>query len=117
MINTLQSAAAAQASRLTFLTNWQSAYTDEMNQIHAFVQGNGDKIDGTSQEDQNMQSALNQVNSTYTEQMRANQSTVGDAAKALQSAVNQSSDAVTTQSNLATSILQQMSTVLATIFK
>lgn len=117
MIQTLQEVGIAQAQRLNFLTNWQQAYTDTLNQIHAFVRKNGDTIDGSSSNEGTMRDGLNQVNSTYTEQIRANNSSLNDTAKALQSNLNATNDAQQQQATLATTILQQLSTILASIFR
>jgi len=124
MIEVLQRVAAAQANRLTFLTQWQKAYTDSLNQIHTFSKLNGDKIDGSIEGDRGtkevqgkVRDELNKVNSTYTEQLRGNRDVIKDDAKALQSSVNQSNDAVNQQSNMATAILQQFSTILQSIFR
>lgn len=117
MIQTLQEVGIAQANRLTFLTNWQSAYTDVMNQIHSFVKDNGDGIDDSDSNDGQIRNDLNQVNSTYTEQIRANNAALADTAKALQSNLNSTNDAQQQQATLGTSILQQMSTILSSIFR
>lgn len=117
MIQTLQEVGVAQSQTLTFLTNWQSSYTDVMNQIHSFVKDNGDKIDGGSSGEANTRNDLNQVNSTYTEQIRANNSTLNDTAKGLQSNLNSTNDAQQQQASLATTILQQMTTILSSIFR
>lgn len=117
MIQTLQEVGIAQAQRLQFLNNWQQAYTDVMNQIHAFVKDNGDKIDGGSSDEGAIRNDLNQVNSTYTEQIRANNSTLNDTAKALQSNINSTNDAQQQQATLATTILQQLSTIVSSIFR
>lgn len=117
MINIMQAATAAQAERLTFLTSWQQAYTDTLNQIHAFAQGNGDGIDGDSTEEMNIRNDLNQVNSTYTEQLRGSRSLVSDDAKGLQTNINQGNDAVNSQTQLATALIQQMSQILGTIYR
>lgn len=117
MIETLQQVGVAQAQRLTFFTNWQAAYTDEMNQIHAFVKDNGDGIDGGGSSDGDSRNNLNQVNASYTEKIRANSSALNDAAKALQSNVNSTNDAQQQQATLATSLLQQMGTILSSIFR
>jgi len=50
MIEVLQRTAAAQANRLNFLSDWQKAYTDEMNQIHSFAAANGDAADTSAGE-------------------------------------------------------------------
>lgn len=117
MIQVLQQVGIAQAQRLTFFTNWQSAYTDEMTQIHAFVKDNDDTIDGGDSVEGAIRNDLNQINSTYTEQIRANNSTLSDSAKALQAAVNSTNDAQQQQATQATTILQQMGTILSSIFR
>lgn len=117
MIQTLQEVGVAQAQRLGFLTNWQKAYTDVMNQIHAFVKDNGDAIDGDDSDEGSVRNDLNQVNSTYTEQIRANNSTLSDTAKALQSNLNSTNDAQQQQATLCTTLLQQMGAILSSIFR
>lgn len=118
LIGSLQKTAAAQSNRFAFLTQWQKAYTDSMDQIHAFTAKNGDAFDDPTDTDQkNMRDNLNQVNSTYTEQLRSRRSVVSDDAKSLQTSINQSSDAVSQQTQMATSLLQQLSTILATIYR
>jgi hypothetical protein len=113
MLNTLQESAAAQANRLTFLTQWQQSYTDSLNQIHTFVAGDGDFAQGSASEQNN----LNQLNTGYTQSMQNNQNIISNAAKSLQSTINNSNDAVSTQSTLGTSIIQEMSTLLSSIYK
>lgn len=137
MVDVLQKTAAAQANRLNFLTAWQKAYTDEMNQIHAFVGGNGDasntptlkpgdpKINWTfggldssgSKQATAMRQDLNTTNTTYTQQMQANSQVIANDAKQLQTQVNESNDAVQSQTDMATSILQQLSTILTSIYQ
>jgi dsDNA-specific endonuclease/ATPase MutS2 len=117
VVTTLQSLATTQAERLTFLTQWQKAYTDLQNQIHTFVQGNGDGIQGDNEDASNARSDLNRLNSTFTQQLQNQQSVVSDDAKALQSNVNQSNDAVNNLSNFTTSIIQELSTILGSIFR
>lgn len=145
MIDVLQRTAAAQANRLNFLTQWQKAYTDELNQIHSFVGGNGDGEareltlngeinnggDGTTDFRPNdnliskfgndtagkVRGELNSTNSIYTQQIQGNLNVISNDAKALQANVNQSNDAVQSQSDMATSILQQMSTILTSIYQ
>ena len=127
MINVLQKTAAAQAERLQFLSEWQRAYTDELNQMHSFTAGNGDgtlapgqtaRLDNIS----NTTAAaarqdLNSLNSGYAQTIQGNRQQVSDDAKALQANVNQTTDAVQSQTDMATSILQQLSTILASIYQ
>lgn len=120
IIESLQRAASVQAQRLNFLTQWQKAYTDSMNQVHSFIQGDTSTFRAISDEpgdDHHERADLNQANSTYTEQMRSNRSIIQDDAKALQSVLNQTNDAVNQQSNMATSIIQQFSTILGSIYR
>ena len=143
MIEVLQRTAAAQAQRLNFLSNWQKAYTDEMNQIHAFVAGNGDGavraqgqpnqlihptttqsvnwnfkgLDSGDSHAGTIRQDLNTVNTTYTQEMQGNNNVISNDAKALQSNVNQSNDAVQSQTDMATSVLQQLSTILSAIYQ
>jgi|694.fasta_scaffold18802_3 hypothetical protein len=137
MINVIQKTAAAQANRLNFLTAWQKAYTDEMNQVHAFVGGNGDASnnltlsagqphikwdfggldsEGSKQATQ-IRGDLNTANTTYTQQMQANNQVISNDAKQLQTNVNESNSAVQSQTDMATSILQQMATILTSIYQ
>jgi hypothetical protein len=145
MIESLQRTAAAQAQRLNFLSNWQKAYTDQMNQVHAFVAANGDAADTVAPTDPNtnqlapgqravnwnyqgglsggstqagqIRQDLNTVNTTYTQEMQGNNNVISNDAKALQSNVNQSNDAVQAQTDMATSVLQQLSTILTAIYQ
>lgn len=118
MIESLQGVAAAQANRLSFLTQWQKSYTDVMNQVPTFIASNGmPAIDGNNDKARGARDDLNRLNSSFTESLRSNRSVIGDDAKALQSNVNASNDAVTQQSDLTTALIQQMSTILGAIFR
>ena len=124
MISTLQQAAAAQANRLNFLTQWQKAYTDTMSQIHTFTPQNGDSpiisdADPTDSDDKAAaaENSLNAVNATYTTVETNRRSVISDYAKTMQTSVNQTADSVNAQSSLATSFLQTLSTLTSTIFK
>lgn len=117
MIGVLQAVTAAQANRLTFLTNWQQAYTDSLNQIRSFAKNDGTDIDSTTTDDMNTRDDLNRVNSNYTERLRGSRDLVSNDAKALQTNVNQGNDAINNQTDLATSILQELSQILSTIYR
>jgi hypothetical protein len=135
MINALQQAGAQQANRLNFLTAWQKAYTQQMNTIHVFTASNGDGTanigtsidyisvppDGSTTDAtataSNDRSSLNQINTNYSQQMQGNNGVVSNDAKALQSVVNQTNDAVQSQSDMATSVLQQLQTILTSIYQ
>jgi hypothetical protein len=143
LIGTLQNVAAAQSQRLTFLSQWQSAYVSLQNQIHSFYKGNGDFVDGSGAKSgdkvyspdwyvkgadsagcgdltrsNNVRDALNNtINANLTQVIQNNRGQVSDTAKAMQSTVNTTSDAVNQQSNMATTILQQLESLLNAIFK
>lgn len=115
MTTSLQQVAAAQANRLNILTQWQKAYTDLMAQVPTFSEAGG-AFHGSSTSISKTRDDLNRLNAAFTQTLQNRQSVVSDDAKALQSSVNQSNDAVNQQSNLGTAILQELSTLLGTIF-
>lgn len=121
MMTTLQRVTAAQANRLFTLTQWQNAYTDAISQLHVFLQSDGSPLSATGIFGDNdakaaVRSQLNDyLNSNFRQNMQSYQSAVGDDAKALQSNLNQSNDAVSQQSNMATAIIQTLSTILSAI--
>ncbi len=118
MIGVLQNAAVAQSNRVNFLSEWQKSYTDAMDQVHSFATRNGDAYDNPDDDsDADLMSSLNRSNSIYTTTMQNRRSVVSDDAKSLQTTVNQTSDAVNNQSSLATSFLQELSTLLSTVFR
>lgn len=116
MITALQNVAAAQANLLTFESQWQSVYTDVMSQIHSFTQGDGKAFSGNDSASAVHRDDMNRLNSNFIQTLQNRQSVVSDDAKALQSNVNQSNDAVNQQSTLGTAIIQELSTLLGTIF-
>jgi len=134
LIDTLQRTAASQAQRLNFLSAWQKAYTDELNDIHPFLGGTSDgsqltqvgvpqpqHLDlslgfGSSQSATLARQDMDNLNTNITQQIQGNSQVVADDAKALQTSVNQSNDAVQAQSDMATSILQTLSTILTAIY-
>lgn len=121
LIGTMQRVAAAQASYLTFLTDWQAAYTELLRQLPTFTRGgeplNETGTTGLGKEETDARNELNTLNGALSEAIRGSRSIVQDTAKAIQSNINQSNDAVTQQANIATSIIQQLSTLLGTIFR
>lgn len=143
MIGTLQNVAAAQSQRLTFLSTWTNAYVQLQNQLHSFYKGNGDYVDGGGMKNDNtiispdfyqkgadsagcgsltqannVRDALNNtINANLSQVIQNNRGQVSDTSKAMQSTVNTTSDAVNQQSNMATTILQQLDSLLSAIFK
>lgn len=120
IIETLQKTAATQSDRLKLYTEWQKAYGAQMNQIKAFTANNpalSTVITGSTDPQRNARDDLNKTNTTWTEQVRGRRGIVQDDAKALQTNVNQSSDSVNQQTNMATSLLEQLSTLLGAIYR
>lgn len=113
MISTLQTVTAAQSDRLKFLTQWQRAYTELQGQIRSFVKSGPEYIQG----DDDSRNQLNQANQTYTQEIQARITVVNDDSKQLQTNVNQSNDTVNQQTSIATSIIQQLTSLLSAIYK
>lgn len=117
MVKTMQSVAVQQSQKLSFFSKMQNANTAQMNSVHTFVL-NGPEPDFISArgDDQNVnRQALNQANSTYIEQIRANNNLTANTAKQIQTNVNQTQDAVNQQSNMLTSLIQQLRSINSTI--
>jgi hypothetical protein len=117
MLAALQRVAVAQSERLDFLTQWQKAYSDLLDQVHTFIKSNGDGIDGTNSNEMTARDDLNRLNSSFTEMMKNRRSLLSDDGKALQSQVTQTTDNTTQQLQAATSILQTLSTILSSIYR
>ena len=120
IIDILQKVSAVQANRLGFLTDWQSAYTDQLTDVPQFAEGDGDLGGGSgtdTTDTKNYRSEVNARMQAITEKVRAWRSAVQDQAKAMQSTINQSQDAANQQTQMATSIIQQLSTILSQIFR
>jgi len=116
MTASLQNAASATVDRLNFETEWQSEYTNVINQLHTFVRNNGDLIQGSGTTASNIRDDLNRANSTYTQNLQANRSIVQDDSKKIQSFLQQLNDSVSQQTNLGSAILNQISTILGSMF-
>lgn len=117
MTKVLQKAAAAQAGGLTVLADMQRAYTDLMAKVpsgptDADVWGTDTSTVGTEK-----RSNLLRAFANMTSTLQNRQSIISDTAKALQSAVNQSNDAVNQQANVGTTMLQEIQTLLGSIYR
>lgn len=116
--DTLQRLSATQAERLTFLTNWQRAYTNLIAELPQYSKGDGSVLglndDAAAKE--NRQTANTQFNSLL-ETLRSRRGLVQDAAKQMQTTINQTQDAANQQTQMATSLLQQLSTILSQIYR
>lgn len=117
LIGTMQGVAVAQAGKINFFTQMQNANTDLMNSVHTFVSGNQDayvSVTGDDDIDTDRQ-ALNQSNTSYIQQIQANNNLISNAAKQQQTNLNQTQQSVTQMSNQLTSILTQLQTIASTI--
>lgn len=114
MVGILQNISASQADRLTFLTNWQRAYTELLSDVPVFTTAGSS---GPLRVSEAVRDELNAKIGPYQENIRANRSLVQDDSKAMQSVINQSQDAANQQTNIGSSILQQLSTIVAAIAK
>lgn len=124
LIGTLQQVAAAQAQQIQFLTAWQRAFTDVITQVKTFARADGtvfgvtDNSDATNDQTlAGIRADVNQDALNRREQLSAWRGIVSDTAKREQTRLNQSNDAVSQQANMATSIIQQLSTILGAIFR
>lgn len=113
LINTVQSVASVQAQRLSFLTQWQKAYSDLLTQVRAFTKNGPEGLT----DDDIINNRLNRADQQYTSSLQARQQVVSDDAKALQSTVTNSQNAVQQQGDTITSFIQQLSSILQTIYK
>lgn len=109
MIGIIQKVTAISAQRLSFLTNYQTAYTDLIAKIPTLLNNQPFDSDNTSQ--------LNAKLQAFADSLRSYRGVVSDSSKSLQSSVNGLNESGTQQSNLASNILQQMNSLLSTIMK
>lgn len=117
MTKTMSSLAVQQSQKLSFFSKMQNANTAQMNSVHTFVMNNSDPayISAKGDDQNTFRQALNQVNSTYIEQIRANNNLVANTAKQIQTNINQTQDAVNQQSNMLTSLIQQVRSINSSI--
>lgn len=118
MIQTLQGVGVAQAGRLRFTTAFQQAYVALQTQIPTFVRGSPGAIGSTSSDATQVRNDLNaSFNSILTDNLRSLRGLQEDRAKQQESNVNQTNDAVNQQTDMATTMLQELSTLLSTILR
>lgn len=117
MVKTMQKVAVEQSQKLSFFSQMQNANTAQMNSVHTFVLNNSDPtyISARGDEQNTNRQALNQSNSTYIEQIRANNNLIANTAKQIQTNVNQTQDAVNQQSNMLTSLIQQIRSINSSV--
>ena len=126
MISTLQKVGIAQAQHLTFTTNYQKAYTALQGEIPTFTLGktgpNGKPlIISSDPKNQDQSNARNEINATINgslgDNIRSLNSLQQDSAKQQQSNINQTNDAVNSQTDMATTFIQQLNTLLSSVLR
>ncbi len=117
MTGTLQNVAIRQANRLTVYSNIQEAYTNLISLVPQITEDQiKPYVNDTSTNVNTLASTITTLNSNYTEQLKDYRTLFSDEAQQEQTAVNQTNQAVNQQSDLFTSLIQEMSTVLQSIF-
>ena len=117
MIGVIQKVAGVYADRLQRLSQWDTAYTNLISNIPVFTVGDGSPFDGGSSTEASKRQELNTKNQTLSQNLQGYRSLVESTEKGVQSKVNNLNDAVNSQADLGTSLLQQMQTILSSIFK
>ena len=117
MIGVIQKVAAVYADRLTKLSQWDTAYTNLISDVPVFTLGDSTPFSGDSSEDATERQELNNKNQTLSQNLQGYRSLVENTEKGVQSKVNNLNDAVNAQADLGTSLLQQMQTILGSIFR
>lgn len=117
IITTLQQASVAQANRLQFYTQFQNVYTQLMNQVPVFTIG-GPFLGGTDTYSGQARNTLNtSFNANITDNLRSLRDIQQNNAQEMQTYINQSTDQVNQQSDMCTSFIQELSTLLTSIFR
>lgn len=118
IIKTLQDVGIAQANRLKFTTAYQQAYVALQTQVPTFVRGSPGAIGDSGESASQVRNDLNaSYNSILIDNLRSLRGLQEDRAKKQQSDVNQTNDAVNQQTDMATTLLQQISTLLNTVLR
>lgn len=119
MIGVIQEVTASQSQQLKIMTQVQADMTSLMNDIHVFTSGDGSEVDSSSSTsvDQTNRDSLNTVGTAWSDTIRANRDFLQNAAKSYQSNINSSNDAVNQQASMATSFIQELSTLLGAIYR
>lgn len=116
IIQTLQNVGIAQANRLTFITKFQNVYTALQTQIPVFLKDGTKPLGDSSTEAGQARNDLNSsFNGVLTDNLRNLRGIQEDAAKKEQTNVNQTNDAVNQQTDMCSTFIQQLSTLLNTV--
>lgn len=122
LINSLQNVGIVQANRLKYLTNYQQAYTALQTQVPVFLRNSSGGIGLTSGSGSTAAAQdRNDLNSSFNGQiidnLRSLRGIQEDNAKQLQTNINQTNDAVNQQTDMVTSFIQELSTLLSVILR
>lgn len=117
LIDVLQKVATVQSQGLNYLTSMDKAYTANISKIPTFVRGGNSGFGGTSSDDAEQRGNLNAFNQSLADNQRSFRDLVENQSKNLQSSVSQTNEAVNQQAQLGTSILQEFSTILSSLFR
>jgi hypothetical protein len=124
MINTLQKVGIAQAGQLKFNTSFQQAYTALQEQIPTYVLNqagsNGSQlvISANTTDASNSRNDINAViNGNLSDNLRSLNTLQQDGGKQIQSNINQTNDAVNSQTDMCSTFLQQLNSLLTAIMK
>lgn len=109
MITTIQNTTAITAQRLGYLTNFQQSYTQLIGSIPTFLNGQPYNAETTGPINSKMQA--------FAQNLQSYRDLLGSDSKTLQSNVNALNESANTQANLATDILQELTSLMTTITK
>lgn len=117
MVATLQKVAVQQSQKLSFFSQMQNANTAQMNSVHTWVLNDSAPtfISGSGDDQNTNRQSLNQSNTGYIQAIKANNDLIANTAKQIQTNVNQTQDAVSQQSNMLTSLIQQLRSINSSI--
>jgi len=128
LIKTLENVGIVQANRLSFYTKFQNAYTALQSQVPTFTKGQiystttGATYEsplgaGSTEAGESRNNLNSSFNGLLTDNLRSLRAIQEDNAKKLQSNINTTNDAVNQQTDMATTFIQQMSTLLSSILR
>lgn len=117
IITTLQESSVAQANKLQFYTQYQNIYTQLMNEVPVFSIG-GPFLGGSDSTSGTVRNTLNtSFNANVTDNLRSLRDIQQNNAQQMQTYINQSTDQVNQQSDMCSSFIQELSTLLTSIFR
>lgn len=118
MISALQNIGIAQAQHLNFTTQFEQAYTELQSQVPVFLKGDNNPV-GPDNTDAN--NARNELNSSFnafiTQNLRNLAGLQDNTAKQEQSSLNQTNDAINQQTDMASTLIQQLTSLLSSILR